>query len=234
MIGDPVNVAARLEQTAGEMEILIGELTYRLVRDAVEVEPVEPLELKGKSERVPAYRLVSVRPERQHGEFTFPLIGRESELSLLQRELGRARTDRSCRLVTLLADPGVGKTRLVAEFARSVEGEADVLRGRCLAYGRGITFWPLAEAVRQAAGIVDDDAATALEKLAGIVGNDTAVLERLSAAFGLSDAALPCRRALLGGADAARVARAPAPARRRVRGHPLGGDDVPRPDRAPG
>ena len=187
VIGDPVNVAARLEQTAGEMEILIGELTYRLVRDAVEVEAVEPLELKGKSERVPAYRLVSVRSERQSGEFAFPLIGRESELELLRRELGRARADRSCRLVTLLADPGVGKTRLVAEFSRSVEGEADVLRGRCLAYGRGITFWPLAEAVRQAAGIVDDDAATALEKLAGIVGNDRAVLERLSVAFGLSE-----------------------------------------------
>jgi class 3 adenylate cyclase/tetratricopeptide (TPR) repeat protein len=187
VIGDPVNVAARLEQTAGEMEILLGELTYRLVRDAVEVESVEPLELKGKSEPVPAHRLLAVRPERQPGQAAFPLIGRESELALLRRELGHATEDRSCRLVTLLADPGVGKSRLVAEFARSVEGEADVLHGRCLAYGRGITFWPLAEAVRQAAGIVDDDAATALEKLAAIVGHDRAVVERIASAFGLSE-----------------------------------------------
>jgi len=191
VIGDPVNVAARLEQAAGEMEILLGELTYRLVRDAVEVEQVEPLELKGKSERVPAYRLVSVRPERSPAEATFPLIGRQSELALLQRELGRAVDDRSCRLVTLLADPGVGKTRLVAEFSRAVEGEAEVLRGRCLAYGRGITFWPLAEAVRQAAGIVDDDAASAREKLSSFVDHDAAVVERIASAFGLSDRQFP-------------------------------------------
>jgi class 3 adenylate cyclase/tetratricopeptide (TPR) repeat protein len=188
VLGDAVNVAARLEQAAGEMEVLLGALTYRLVRHAVEVEAVEPLELKGKSEPVPAYRLVSVGSERSQEPATFPLIGRESELALLTRELERAADDRACRLVTLLGDPGVGKSRLVGEFSAAAGAEADVLRGRCLAYGRGITFWPLAEAVRQAAGIVaDDPPAAARDKLSAIVDDDGAVAERVASAFGLSD-----------------------------------------------
>ena len=187
VLGDAVNVAARLEQAAGEMEVLLGDLTYRLVRDDVEVEPVELLELKGKSEPVPAYKLVALRTERPQEAPTFPLIGRESELALLSRELGHAVGDRSCRLVTLLGDPGVGKSRLVAEFADAVAAEADVLRGRCLAYGRGITFWPLAEAVRHAAGVMDDDPpAAAREKISGLVDHDTAVADRIASAFGLS------------------------------------------------
>ncbi|MGH3021469.1 MAG: AAA family ATPase [Gaiellaceae bacterium] len=188
VLGDAVNVAARLEQAAGEMEVLLGELTYRLVRDAVEAEAVEPLDLKGKSDPVPAYRLVSVGPERAREPASVPLIGRQSELALLTRELARAVDDRSCRLVTLLGDPGVGKSRLVGEFSAAVRAEADVLGGRCLAYGRGITFWPLAEAVRQAAGIADDDApAAAREKLSAIVDHDDAVVERIASAFGLSE-----------------------------------------------
>ncbi|HEU4451363.1 MAG TPA: adenylate/guanylate cyclase domain-containing protein [Gaiellaceae bacterium] len=188
VLGDAVNVAARLEQAAGEMEILLGALTYRLVRDAVEVEAVEPLDLKGKSKPVPAYRLVTVKPERAREGAIVPLIGRESELALLARELGRAVDERSCRLVTLLGDPGVGKSSLVAEFSGAIAAEAEVLRGRCLAYGRGITFWPLAEAVRQAAGIVDADTpGTAREKLSTIVGGDAAIVERVASAFGLSE-----------------------------------------------
>jgi class 3 adenylate cyclase/tetratricopeptide (TPR) repeat protein len=189
VLGDAVNVAARLEQAAGEMEVLLGELTYRLVRDAVEVEAVEPLELKGKSEPVPAYKLVSIRSAPSQEPATFPLIGRDSELALLTRELARAVDDRACRLVTLLGDPGVGKSRLVGEFSAAVGAEADVFGGRCLAYGRGITFWPLAEALRQAAGIVDDDAPPAARaKLSAIVDDDDdAVAERIASAFGLSE-----------------------------------------------
>ena len=188
VLGDAVNVAARLEQAAGEMEVLLGELTYRLVRNAVQAEAVEPLELKGKSEPVPAYRLVSIGPERAREPATFPLIGRDSELALLTRELARAVDDRACRLVTLLGDPGVGKSRLVGEFSAAVGAEADVFGGRCLAYGRGITFWPLAEALRQAAGIVDDDPPPAARaKLSAIVDDDDAVAERIASAFGLSE-----------------------------------------------
>ena len=187
VLGDAVNVAARLEQAAGEMEVLLGELTSRLVRDAVEAEAVEPLELKGKSKPVPAYKLVSIPSAPSQEPATFPLIGRDSELALLTRELERAVDDRECRLVTLLGDPGVGKSRLVGEFSAAVGAEADVFGGRCLAYGRGITFWPLAEALRQAAGIVDDDAPPAARAKLSAIVDDDAVAERIASAFGLSE-----------------------------------------------
>jgi class 3 adenylate cyclase len=161
--GDAVNVAARLEQTAGVGEVILGELTYRLVRDAVTAEPVEPLELKGKAEPVPAYRLLAISadgaaPAARAGG---ALVGRDEELATLERELAAAIEGRSCRLVTVLGDPGVGKTRLGAELVRSVGGEARVLVGRCLAYGEGITYWALAEIVRSAAGVAKEDAASA-------------------------------------------------------------------------
>ena len=115
--GDAVNVAARLEQAAGEREVLLGELTYRLVRDSVEVMEVEPLALKGKAEPVPAYQLVRVKEsgdvELRRGA---PLIGRAEELATLESIFDEAVTTRSARLVTLVADAGVGKSRLTAEF----------------------------------------------------------------------------------------------------------------------
>ena len=157
VVGDAVNVAARLEQAAGGMEILIGPLTYRLAREAVEVEPVEPLELKGKAERFPAYRLLGLaQPDETAQRSAAPLVGRERELRLLLREHMLAAAEGHCRLATVLGDAGVGKSRLLAALNDSLAG-CLLLRGRCLAYGRGITFWPLREAVRQAAAISDDD-----------------------------------------------------------------------------
>jgi tetratricopeptide (TPR) repeat protein len=190
VIGDPVNVAARLEQAAGGMETLIGELTYRLVRDAVQVEELESgLELKGKAEPVAAYRLLAVgeRGAAERARDT-PLVGREREVGLLATALDAALAEKACRVVTILGDPGVGKSRLVREFAAVVAGSAQVLRGRCLPYGRGITFWPLVEAVRQAASISEqetpDAARTKISNLAG----DPEIADRVSAAVGLSDA----------------------------------------------
>jgi class 3 adenylate cyclase/tetratricopeptide (TPR) repeat protein len=187
--GDAVNVAARLEQAAPANDVLLGDLTYRLVRDAVEVEEVEPLELKGKAERVPAYRLVCVldRAEGVSRRQDAPLVGREDELAALEAAYREAVAERSCRLVTLLANPGVGKSRLSEEFLRSITGEADVLRGRCLSYGDGITFWPLAEAVRQAAMIRDEDGPdAALAKLTKLAEGDAEIVERIASAIGLS------------------------------------------------
>jgi class 3 adenylate cyclase len=156
--GDTVNVAARLEQVAPVGEVLIGESTYRLVRQAVEVVPVEPLTLKGKPEPVPAYRLLSVAADvRSAGPTDRPLVGRDRELAALDAEFRRAVAGPECRLVTLLGEAGVGKSRLIDEFVRRLADEATVLRGRCLSYGDGITFWPLAEVLRQAAGIVPED-----------------------------------------------------------------------------
>jgi class 3 adenylate cyclase/tetratricopeptide (TPR) repeat protein len=156
--GDTVNVAARLEQAAPAGEVLIGESTYRLVRDTVEVVPVEPLTLKGKPEPVPAYRLLSVTEGATSARpADLPLVGRAREIAALDAEFRRSVAGSECRLVTLLGEAGMGKSRVIEEFVRSIAGEAVVLRGRCLSYGDGITFWPLAEVLRQAAGIVPED-----------------------------------------------------------------------------
>jgi class 3 adenylate cyclase/tetratricopeptide (TPR) repeat protein len=144
--GDAVNVASRLEQAAQPGEVLIGQPTLALVRDAVDVEPVEPLELKGKSEPVPAYRLVGVHavPERRYGE---PFVGREHELSTLRGAWERVRSEERCELITVTGDAGVGKSRLAAEALASIE--TTVRRGRCPPYGEGITYWPVVEVLRQ-------------------------------------------------------------------------------------
>ena len=187
--GDTVNTAARLEQAAPTSQVLLGDTTYRLVRHAVEVEEVDAIEAKGKAERVPAYRLVSVREaetiDRRHDS---PLVGRERELGLLSDELAAATGDRSCRRVTIVAQAGVGKSRLIEEFGRAAAAsDARLLRGRCLPYGRGITFWPLVEIVRGAAEIEDDDAPdVALAKLTQAAGPEADdVVDRVASAVGL-------------------------------------------------
>ena len=148
-VGDAVNVAARLEQAAQPGEIVIGGATLQLVRDAVEVEALEALELKGKSEPVQAYRLVSVDPVApgfaRHLDTT--LVGRERELQLLSDAWQRTVAESGCHLFTILGAAGVGKSRLVAELCDRIGGRTIVLRGRCLHYGDGITFWPMVEAL---------------------------------------------------------------------------------------
>jgi class 3 adenylate cyclase/tetratricopeptide (TPR) repeat protein len=147
--GDPVNVAARLEQTARPGEILIGEETFRLARDAADVEAVEPLALKGKAERLPAYRLLSVHgAEGITRRLDAPMVGREREQRLLADAWERVVSERTCQLFTVLGTAGVGKSRLAAEFLASLD-EAAVFRGRCLPYGEGITYWPVVEVVKQ-------------------------------------------------------------------------------------
>jgi class 3 adenylate cyclase/tetratricopeptide (TPR) repeat protein len=156
--GDAVNVAARLEQAAPPGEVLIGGPTLALVGDAAEVEPVEALELKGKAEPVPAYRLLRVRetPERRH-EARF--VGRQRELTILTETWERTAAEQRCELVTIVGDAGVGKSRLAAEFLASIE--ATVVRGRCLPYGEGITYWPVVEVLKQLAVLPADEAAAA-------------------------------------------------------------------------
>lgn len=190
--GDTVNTAARLEQAAPASEILIGEPTYRLVRDAVDVEPVEPLELKGKAEPVPAYRLLSVtRGEGVMRRLDAPMVGRAHELRQLTDALDRATASRHAELVTVFGPAGVGKSRLLRELLAQAGPGVRALHGRCLPYGDGITFWPLAEVVRAAAGIDDDDPVDlAASKLDGLAG-DRELAERVGAAIGLLDIAFP-------------------------------------------
>jgi class 3 adenylate cyclase/tetratricopeptide (TPR) repeat protein len=148
--GDAVNVAARLEQAAAPGDVLLGEQTYRLVRDAVEAEPVEPVEAKGKPERLGAYRLTGI----VEGAPPFarrldsPLVGREEELAQLEQAYARAVRERSCHLFTLLGAPGIGKSRLSQEFLARLGDEAMLVSGHCLSYGDGITYWPLVEILR--------------------------------------------------------------------------------------
>jgi len=195
--GDAVNVAARLEQNAPAGEILIGEVTYELVRRQVEVERLE-LTLKGKPEPVPAFRLVDVHDApAAGGEAPAALfVGREAEMDRLVGALASARGNRRAHLVTVVGDAGVGKTRLIADFVRRVSPEASVFRGRCLAYGEGITFWPLIEVVRSAARIGDDDAPeTARSRIEALLPADDpdrdAIVDRVASAVGLSPSAHP-------------------------------------------
>jgi class 3 adenylate cyclase/tetratricopeptide (TPR) repeat protein len=195
--GEPVTVAARLEQTASPGEILIGEQTYRLVRDAVDAAAAGPLQLKGKSATVSAWRLMRVAsdaPGITRG-LSSPIVGRERELSILQHALDRAIADQSCRSVTVVAEAGVGKSRVAAQFTAVVDGSATVVRGRCLPYGEGITFWPVAEAIRQLTGIdahdsVDESTAKVVSQLGG--DPDTAsIAAHIAAIVGLSDSTYP-------------------------------------------
>jgi class 3 adenylate cyclase/tetratricopeptide (TPR) repeat protein len=147
--GDAVNVAARLEQAAGPGEVLIGMETFRLVRDAVGVEKVPPLDLKGKAEPVPAYRLLEIdtTAEGVARRLDSPLVGRQRERERLRADFEHTVSERTCQLFTLLGPAGVGKSRLVLDFVESSDARA--VRARCLPYGEGITYWPLVEVVLQ-------------------------------------------------------------------------------------
>jgi class 3 adenylate cyclase/tetratricopeptide (TPR) repeat protein len=148
-IGDAVNVAARLEQAADADEILLGSETLALVRAAVIADPLPPLAAKGKSKPVPVWRLLAVHDESEFARhFDVPMVGRENEVRRLVESFERTQRDRCCQIVTILGAAGVGKSRLAHEFLASLGGAA-VVRGRCVPYGEGITYLPVAEVVRQ-------------------------------------------------------------------------------------
>ena len=197
VIGDAVNVAARLEQAAAPGEILLGGATHRLVRNAVVVEPVEALLLKGKADPTSAVRLLRVLEgvESFARRLDSPMVGRDRQLDSLRRAFDGVTADRACHLFTILGTAGVGKSRLVEEFIKDVAGRAVVLRGRCLSYGRGITFWPVAEVVRGAAGLQDFDQSEAVErKIADLLAGDeyaAAIANRLAQVIGVASGSAP-------------------------------------------
>ena len=181
--GDTAGTAQRLEAAARSGEILVGDATYRLVSNAVLVEPVEALTLKGKERPVDAWRLLGV----VEGAPPFvrrldaPMVGRQQELQRLREEFDRAVAEQSLRLVTVIGSAGIGKSRLANELVKTIGTDATALVGRCLAYGEGITYWPLRGLVLSAVGdvaparIVDmldgvEDAARIAEGIAGAVG----------------------------------------------------------------
>lgn len=164
--GDAVNVAARLEQAAEAGEVLVGAGTARLVRGAVELGDERQLDLKGKSEPVAAYPLLAVVGELLRRS-DVPIVGRERERRALDDAWERVRSERACHLFTILGSAGVGKSRLTAEFLGLLE-DVPVVRGRCLSYGEGITYWPVVEVVLQLGRRPSDPrAAAAIASLLG-------------------------------------------------------------------
>jgi class 3 adenylate cyclase/tetratricopeptide (TPR) repeat protein len=186
--GEAVNVAARLQQIAGPGEILIGEAAQRLTDGRIQTEEAGPLELRGFRKPIAAYRAVAALDGGQAlPRISAPFIGRETELELLHNTLARTIRDRRPHVFTVYGEPGVGKSRLIREFLAGAEG-VTILAGRALPYGEGVTYWPLAEMVKAAAGITDDDPMeTAKQKLIECCG-DEAIAELLGLASGVMEA----------------------------------------------
>ncbi|HEX3266851.1 MAG TPA: adenylate/guanylate cyclase domain-containing protein [Gaiellaceae bacterium] len=168
--GDAVNVAARLQQHASPGEVLVGQRTQATTSRTIAYREHEALDAKGKSEPVACWVAVSVSreqapPPRGVAGLSAPLVGRNEELAVLTAVAARVERERAPQLVTLFGPAGVGKSRLVSELVERLPG-ARLVKGRCLSYGEGVTFWPLAEAAKTHAGILDTDPAeVALAKL---------------------------------------------------------------------
>ncbi len=167
--GDVVNTAARLQSAAPENGILVGEATHRATRHAIEYEPAEPIDAKGKANPIPVWLVREARGRAavELPASATPLVGRKRERELLVGAFGRARDERSTELVTIVGVPGIGKSRLVAELYAEIEREPTLTRwrnGRSLPYGEGLAFWALAEMVRAEAGIRETDTAREAER----------------------------------------------------------------------
>ena len=184
--GEAVNLAVRLQQAAEPGQVLIGQGVRRLAAGAVEVESAGALEIKGRPEPLWTWRALRVHDASRLP--AAPLVGRRAELELLENSFQRAVRDRGTHLVTIFGEPGLGKSRLVAEFLDSLE-RVTTLSGRTLPYGEGITYWPLASMIKASAGITDDDPANnAFEKLR-LCCESEAVADLLAAALGVLGAA---------------------------------------------
>jgi class 3 adenylate cyclase/tetratricopeptide (TPR) repeat protein len=189
--GDVVNTAARLQQHAPVGGIVVGEGTYRVTRMLFEYEPLEPVTAKGKGEALQLWHATA--PRRRFGVdvepiVQTPLIGRDDDLALLQSTYARTLRDASTQLLTITGEPGVGKTRLTAEFRRWVDDQPEIVfwrQGRSLPYGEGITYWALGEMIKAQAGILEsdspEDAAAKLAVAVGEVAEDETEVDWLEA-----------------------------------------------------
>src|SRR3954451_23920013 len=172
--GDVVNTAARLQTAAPVDGILVGEMTYRATERAIEYAESAPVEAKGKSEPIPVWEALEARARfgvdvAQRGGAT--LVGRREELDLLLDTLSRAERERVPQLLTLVGVPGIGKSRLVWEFAEAVDADPELVvfwrQGRSLPYGEGVAFWALGEMVKAQAAILETDSAEIAEAKLG-------------------------------------------------------------------
>jgi len=166
VIGDTVNVAARLQAAARPGSVTVGEPTYRATRALIDFAALEePLRLKGKSKPVAAWEALGTEGQPAASASSAnpamaPLVGRSNELSQLHDLLARAERRRGPHLATVIGEPGVGKSRLLRQFEQELSAHPSdplVRLGRCLPYGSGIVYWPLGEVIRAESGILDGD-----------------------------------------------------------------------------
>jgi class 3 adenylate cyclase/tetratricopeptide (TPR) repeat protein len=209
--GEAVNLAARLQEAARPGEILVGPTAYRLAAASLVVEDGGMLDLKGIDGPMRAWRVMDMLdgPGRPVGPRA-PLVGRESELELLENTFSRSVRDSRAHLFTIYGEPGVGKSRLAREFVDGVE-RASVLVGRALPYGEGVTYWPLGEMVKAAAGISDDDPleeafaklreCCAEEAVADVLGLAAGLMEALDGERSPQEIAWGAREVMQGIAD---------------------------------
>jgi class 3 adenylate cyclase/tetratricopeptide (TPR) repeat protein len=168
--GDIVNTAFRIEEAAPVGTVLVGESTYRATRSAFEYGERRLLQARGKAAPVVVYEAMRARPGHRgadDGPPLAPLVGRAEELRLVLDTLARSKRDRTVQLLTIMGVPGIGKSRLVWELQRALEGEPGLVtwrRGRCLAYGDGVTYWALGEMVKAQAGVLETDTAPAVDE----------------------------------------------------------------------
>jgi class 3 adenylate cyclase/tetratricopeptide (TPR) repeat protein len=173
VLGDAINQASRLERIASAGDVLISDATYPIIRNAVTVEPVDSAVDKGWRASMQAWRLLALDQSAHPApHLDAPMVGRDQEQAMLLQTFERAVANHTCQLFTILGEAGIGKSRLVQEFVSLVRERATAVGGHCLPYGNGITFWPLATAIRQAANIREPDTAqVARTKLMAILGD---------------------------------------------------------------
>ncbi|MDQ6793319.1 MAG: AAA family ATPase, partial [Chloroflexota bacterium] len=206
IVGDPINVAARLQQGAGSGEVLVGPLTARLTAAAIDYDSRPAVSAKGKALPLESFRAiapVAEVPRQLRGirRIRAPLVGRERERRQLEDAFAQSSSKRQARLVTIIGAAGIGKSRLIEEALDQMRGLARprVLQGRFLPYGRGITYWPFIEILRTDASVAsDDDRDSAVEKLQKRISaldviHASAVAQRLAVMLGLTlaDQAMP-------------------------------------------
>ena len=202
VVGDIVNTASRLQSAAGPGTVFVGESTHRLTSEAVRYESVGTFDMKGKSTPVDAWQAISVVGQRggagKWEALEPPFVGRDDELRLLKDQLHATTRDGTARLVSIIGEAGIGKSRLAWELLKYVDGITETIRwhqGRSPAYGEGVTFWALAEMVRSRAGISDtDETLKARTKLRTMVAEYVAEVDeqqwiepRLAGLLGLAD-----------------------------------------------
>ncbi|MDQ3767734.1 MAG: AAA family ATPase [Actinomycetota bacterium] len=174
LLGDVINTASRLQGVAPVNGIVVGETTYHCTRDFIDYEPLDPATVKGKPEPIPIWKVIAARSRTGVLRYTTPFIGRDLDLTILKTAYQRVLRESSLGLVTVVGEPGIGKSRLLGELSSYVDEQPGIVswrQGRSLPYGEGITFWALGEVFKAQAGILEsDDPGEAADKLQIAIG----------------------------------------------------------------